>query len=558
MGRDCGYLALMSGLATGAGWVLIPEAPPDVPDWEERMCQVIRDGHAAGRRHSTVVISEGARDRNGKPIEAEYVRQLLQEKLGLEVRTTVLGHVQRGGSPSAFDRIMGTLLGSAAVDELLTADSDDPPSVLGMHENRVKRTPLMECVEKTRSVGLAIADHDYERAMDIRGKSFKNSFRIHRTLVRALPHPPQAGQKRFRLAVMHSGAPAPGMNTAVRAAVRLGVDKGHTLLGVRNGFDGFLAGEISVMDWMSVHGLVSAGGAELGTNRKVPTPSEIEELGKLVEKNEIQGLLIIGGWAGYEAAYRLWQSRARNASMRIPIVCLPAAIDNNLPGTEYSIGADTALNSIVEAVDKIKQSAVAWRRCFVVEVMGRYCGYLAALGGLASGAERVYTHEEGISMRMLEEDLEQLVTGFQQGKRLGLMIRNENANPVFSTDFLRALFEEEGKGLFDAREAILGHLQQGGNPTPFDRIQATRMAARCIDYLVEEQQKEKPGASYIGQRAGRLQFFPLEGFPEDVDLEFTRPKSQWWISILPVLRTLAQPGPTRMLSPVSLAGEDAG
>lgn len=116
------------------------------------------------------------------------MRQLLQEKLGLEVRTTVLGHVQRGGSPSAFDRIMGTLLGSAAVDELLTADSDDPPSVLGVHENRVKRTALMECVEKTRSVGLAITDHDYERAMDIRGKSFKNSFRIHRTLVRALPY----------------------------------------------------------------------------------------------------------------------------------------------------------------------------------------------------------------------------------------------------------------------------------------------------------------------------------------------------------------------------------
>ncbi|MCC6130492.1 MAG: 6-phosphofructokinase [Acidobacteria bacterium] len=549
MGRDCGYLALMSGLATGAGWVLIPEAPPDVPDWEERMCEVIREGHKAGRRHSTVIVAEGARDRDGKPIEAEYVRKTLQEKLSLEVRTTVLGHVQRGGAPSAFDRIMGTLLGFAAVEELLDADPDSPPCVLGIHENRVHRTPLMECVEKTRSVGLAIREHDYERAMDIRGQSFRSAFRIHKTLVRALPHTPQAGQRRFKLAVIHAGAPAPGMNTAVRAAVRLGIDQGHSIFGIRNGFEGFVEGEVTPLDWMSVHGFVSAGGAELGTSRLVPSASQVDELAKVIEKNDIQGLLIIGGWAGYEAAYRMLQARPRLAALKLPIVCFPAAIDNNLPGTEYSIGADTALNSIVEAVDKIKQSAVAWRRCVVVEVMGRHCGYLAALSALASGAERVYTHEEGITMAKLEEDLRHLVAGFSEGKRLGLMIRNENANPVFTTSVLRSLFEEEGKGLFDAREAILGHLQQGGNPTPFDRIQATRMAARAIEYLVEEQAKEKPAASYIGHRGGRLQFFPLEKFPEEVDLEHRRPKNQWWLSVLPVLRILAQPGPTRQVPP---------
>ncbi len=545
MGRDCGYLALMSGLATGSSWVLIPEAPPDVDDWEERMCQVIKEGHAAGRRHSTVIIAEGARDRDGKPIEAERVRSFLQEKLDLEVRTTVLGHVQRGGSPSAFDRIMGTLLGSAAVDELLNADPDTPPCVLGIHENRVTRTPLMECVEKTRSVGLAITDRDYERAMDIRGQSFRNSFRIHRTLVRALPHPPQPGQKRLRFAVMHAGAPAPGMNTAVRTAVRLGVDKGHLMLGIRNGFEGLLGEDIQPMDWMSVHGFVSAGGAELGTNRKVPNQAEVETIGKILAKHEIQGLLIIGGWTGYEAAHRLLQGRPRHEGLRIPIVCVPAAIDNNLPSTEFSLGADTALNSIVDAVDKIKQSAVAWKRCVVVEVMGRYCGYLAALSGLASGAERVYTHEEGITMGSLEADLKHLIAGFSEGKRLGLIIRNENANPVFSTSVLRSLFEAEGKDLFDARQAILGHLQQGGNPTPFDRIQATRMAARCIDFLVGENANEEPAASYIGQRSGRLQFFDLADFPDEVDMALHRPRNQWWLSVLPILRLLAQPGPSR-------------
>ena len=113
-------------------------------------------------------------------------------------------------------------------------------------------------------------------------------------------------------------------------------------------------------------------------------------------------MLIIGGWAGYEAAYQLFKERENYPAFNIPIVCLPASINNNLPGSELSIGADTALNNIVEAVDKIKQSAVAPRRCFVVEVMGRYCGYLALMSGLATGAERVYLHEEGVTLHDLQ------------------------------------------------------------------------------------------------------------------------------------------------------------
>jgi 6-phosphofructokinase 1 len=165
------------------------------------------------------------------------------------------------------------------------------------------------------------------------------------------------------------------MNTAVRAAVRLGIDKGHTMLGVKNGFRGLAAGEIEDMDWMSVNGWATMGGAELGTNREIPSGSDFYAIARNIEEHQIHGLLIIGGWSGYEAAYRLYSGRSNFPTFNIPIVCLPATINNNLPGSELSIGADTALNSIVEAVDKIKQSAVASRRCFVVEVMGRYCGY---------------------------------------------------------------------------------------------------------------------------------------------------------------------------------------
>ncbi|UCC87514.1 MAG: 6-phosphofructokinase [Anaerolineales bacterium] len=541
MGRACGYLALMSALATGAGWVLIPENPPDVEDWEERMCDVLKAGRRAGRRDSIVIVAEGARDRAGNPISSDYVKRVLEERLGEGVRVTILGHVQRGGSPSAFDRNLSTLLGYAAVDEVLSATADSQPYLIGMRGNRIVRSPLMQCVEQTNAVADAIAAHNYEKAMELRGGSFREAFRTMRTLVRALPHPPEPGQKQLRLAVVHSGAPAPGMNTAVRAAVRLGIDKGHVMLGVRNGFKGLIDGDVEEMNWMSVNGWATMGGAELGINREIPSGSDLYAIARNIEEHRIQGLLIIGGWSGYEAAYRLYSERENFPTFNIPIICLPATINNNLPGSELSIGADTALNSIMEAVDKIKQSAVASRRCFVVEVMGRYCGYLALMSGLATGAERVYLHEEGVTLDDLRTDLDYMITGFKKGKRLALMIRNETVNPFYTTSFMCALFEEEGKHLFDVRQAILGHLQQGGNPTPFDRIQATQLAAKCIEFLIEQADQMAPGGAFIGQQGGRVEFHSLEDFRRMTEGQHQRPKEQWWMDLRPVARVLAQP-----------------
>ena len=178
---------------------------------------------------------------------------------------------------------------------------------------------------------------------------------------------------------MHGGGPAPGMNTAVRAALRLTLDRGHHVLGVRHGFRGLVEGDFFEMGWMSVNGWASRGGAELGTNRRQPADRELYQIARHIEKHEIDGILMIGGWSGYAAIAKLHAERERFPAFNLPMICLPASINNNLPGSELSIGSDTALNNIVGAVDKIKTSAVASQRCFVVEVMGRRCGYLALL-----------------------------------------------------------------------------------------------------------------------------------------------------------------------------------
>jgi 6-phosphofructokinase 1 len=543
MGRNCGYLALMGALATGADWVLIPEYPPNVEDWREVMCNRLKKGRETGKRDSIVVMAEGAKDRNGNYIGSSEVAKVLEDAIGEEVRVTILGHVQRGGSPSAFDRNLGTLLGHAAVETLLSATPDSKPQLIGLQGNRITPMPLMECVNKNNEILEAIQAKEYEKAMELRGSNFVEAFQTLKTVLRALPHPPNAKQKRLRLAIMHSGAPAPGMNTAVRAAVRIGLDKGHVILGVQNGFEGLIEGEITEMDWMSVNGWASLGGSELGTNRTVPEGSDLYHIARTIEEFNIQGILIIGGWSAYQSVFHLYNERQNYPAFNIPIVCFPASIDNNLPGSDLSVGADTALNNIISAVDKIKDSAVALRRCFVVEVMGRKCGYLALMSGLATGAERVYLNEEGVTLMDIQEDIEKLTTGFQHGKRLGLMIRNEQANPIYTTQLISALIEEEGGDVFDVRQSILGHLQQGGNPSPFDRIQATRLATRSINYLINKAEHEIIQYAFIGLQGKEIVFNDIQDFPRMADLENQRPKQQWWMSIRPIAKILAQPAP---------------
>jgi 6-phosphofructokinase 1 len=171
--------------------------------------------------------------------------------------------------------------------------------------------------------------------------------------------------------------------------------------------------------------------------------------------------------------------------------------------------------------------------------MGNYCGYLALMSGLASGAEQVYLNEEGVKLSDLETDLTHMLQEFQQGKRLSLLIRNENANPLYTTNFMVSLFGEESQKLFDVRQAILGHMQQGGNPSPFDRIQATRLAARCVDFLSEEGKKGSANGAFIGIQGGHIKIFNLEDMPRMVDPAHFRPKEQWWLDLRPLVRLLS-------------------
>jgi 6-phosphofructokinase 1 len=315
------------------------------------------------------------------------------------------------------------------------------------------------------------------------------------------------------------------------------------MLGVRNGFEGLSKNQVEEMNWMSVSGWASMGGSALGTSRLVPQGRDLYGIARAIEESNIQALVVIGGWNGYQAVYTMMSERGNYPAFNIPIVCLPASISNNLPGSEFSIGADTALNNIVDAVDKIKQSAVATRRCFVVEVMGQYCGYLALMSALATGAERVYTSEEGITLKDLQADIENLNIGFDAGKRQGLIIRSEQANAIYTTSFICSLFEEEGRDVFDVRPAVLGHLQQGGDPSPFDRIQASRLGRLCVEYLIKECDHNSANYAFIGLKDGKFTFNDMRDFDRMVDDKHQRPKEQWWLQLKEIVDMMAQFAP---------------
>ncbi|XP_001950251.1 ATP-dependent 6-phosphofructokinase isoform X5 [Acyrthosiphon pisum] len=555
MGRHCGYLALVTALTSEADYVFIPEMPPP-RDWPTKLCTKLEQERTAGQRLNIIIVSEGAIDRDGQPITAEMVKQVVVDNLKQDTRITVLGHVQRGGAPSAFDRVLGCRMGAEAVMALMEATPETEACVVSLDGNQAVRLPLMECVEKTKAVAKAMADKEWELAVQLRGRSFARNLETYKMLTRLKP-PRSAfdelgrGLEGYTLAVMHIGAPACGMNSAVRSFVRNCIYRGDTVYGIHDGVEGLVAGNIQVMQWSDVTGWVGQGGAMLGTKRTLPEKRMPEIAARLKEFN-IQALLIIGGFEAYQAGIQLVQNRNNFPEFCIPMVIIPSTISNNVPGTEFSLGCDTALNEITEICDRIRQSAQGTkRRVFVIETMGGYCGYLATVAGLAGGADAAYIYEEKFTIKDLQNDVYHMASKMAEGVQRGLILRNEKCSENYNTDFIFRLYTEEGKGLFSTRMNVLGHMQQGGSPTPFDRNMGTKQAAKCVEWLVEKlRESTRPDgtiytdnpdtAAMMGVIRRQYRFTPLTDLLPLTNFEQRIAKTQWWLKLRPLLRILAK------------------
>lgn len=537
MGRHCGYLPLMAAVAGGADYVFTPESPA-APGWQQDMCQRLSLGRKAGRRESIILVAEGARDISGANLTTDDVAAALREGLNEEPRVSILGHVQRGGAPSAYDRWMSTLLGYAAVQELLEPTSQQESCILGIRQNRLTRFPLDQAVTNTRAVQKMIDAGDYDAARKARGQTYYEMGDIFRVLSDP-PQTQQVSKREVRVAIIHAGGLAPGMNTAARAAVRIGLHQGWTMLGIDGSWAGLADGKVHELTWADVEGWAFDGGAELGTRRAIPPVESFYALGRAIERNGIDALMVIGGFNAYLGVRDIVAERPRFPALSLPIVMVPASIDNNLPGAELAIGADTALGNAVWALERIKESAAATRRCFVAEAMGRYCGYLAMMSGIAAGAEYVYLNEEPLTLEKLSDDARRLRKSFEGGRRLHLVVMNEETSEYYDREFITRAFEAVGGDLFDVRSAPLGYIQQGGSPTPFDRLLATRLVNFAINQIASDLESGKADAVYVGMASSHIEASPIAQMENVVDMEKRRPLDQWWLTLRPATEVVS-------------------
>ena len=312
-----------------------------------------------------------------------------------------------------------------------------------------------------------------------------------------------------------------------------------------------MRGEVQELKWIDVNGWVGMGGCNINTNRTVPNDETLPKIAENLRKFGIHGLYLIGGFEGYESLIVLDNARKKYPELRIPLLGTAATISNNVLGSEYSLGSDTALNAIVKACDTIKQSAASNRkRVFVVETMGGYCGYLATMGGLATGAEAAYISEEEFYIADLQADIQHMINKFNGGIERGLVLRNEKCSEYFTTECIVNLFQTEGKGNFYARSCVLGHLQQGIYPSPYDRIYGAKISSKASEKMIELTEKyykdgtvdtgEDPEtALMVGVIGKSYAYTPLQKLKTATNFKKRLPKKQWWCGLRVLLRELA-------------------
>lgn len=300
-----------------------------------------------------------------------------------------------------------------------------------------------------------------------------------------------------KIAVLTSGGDAPGMNPAIRAVVRRGIYQGLSVVGVENGYDGLMNGNFIPMDLGSVGDIIHRGGTILRSARSEEFKTE-EGRQKALQKMkeaEIEGLIVIGGDGSFRGAGKLTEQG-------FPTIGIPGTIDNDIAGTDYTIGFDTAVNTVVEAIDKIRDTASSHERTYIIEVMGRDAGDIALWSGLCVGAESIIIPEAETDM---DDIINRLEHGNRRGKKHSIIVVAEGV--CSGSEIAKTIQERTG---LETRVTVLGHLQRGGSPSAYDRMMASQMGAKAVDLLLEGQQ-----GVMVGFKGGQLVHAPFQEAAKD-------------------------------------------
>ncbi len=296
-----------------------------------------------------------------------------------------------------------------------------------------------------------------------------------------------------KIGVLTSGGDAPGMNAAIRAVVRSGIARGIEVYGIYDGYKGLVEGHIVKMERSSVSDIMIRGGTILGTARlpEFKDPKVVLEGKKMLESFGIEAVVCIGGDGTYRGALAL-------TNVGINCIGLPGTIDNDISSTDQTIGFDTALNTVIEAIDKLRDTSASHHRCSVIEVMGNHCGDIALYSGISSGAEIIISPEKGYDEAEILERLNEL--DVKRNKRHAIVVISEKMTDAE----LLAKKISENTG-FSGRATVLGHIQRGGSPSAYDRVLATRMGDKAVEILVNGE-----GGKCVGIRGNEIVYYDIE------------------------------------------------
>ena len=300
-----------------------------------------------------------------------------------------------------------------------------------------------------------------------------------------------------KIAVLTSGGDAPGMNAAIRAVVRTCSYHDVEVLGIYRGFQGMIEDDFVELNARSVRNIINKGGTFLKSARSegFRTKEGRERAYNNLTKNGVEALVVIGGDGTFTGALSFSQE------FGFPVMGIPGTIDNDIYGTTHTIGYDTALNTVVDAIDKIRDTASSHNRMFFVEVMGRDSGFIALNSGIGGGAERIIIPEKNIPAEVLLEDIDR---GKRRGKTSNIIVVAEG-NTAGKAVFELKEYVEHKRPEYDIRVSVLGHMQRGGTPTCYDRVLATRMGVKAVESLLEGKSQYM-----VGINNDRMELIPLE------------------------------------------------
>jgi 6-phosphofructokinase 1 len=287
-----------------------------------------------------------------------------------------------------------------------------------------------------------------------------------------------------KIGVFTSGGDAPGMNAAIRAVVRTAIYYKKEVFGIMRGYEGMIEGDIVKLGARSVSNIIQRGGTILKTARcqEFRTPEGRKKAFESLKREGIDSLVAIGGNGTFTGLHKFYEE------FKIPSICLPGTVDNDLAGTDFSIGYDTATNTAVEAIDKIRDTALSHSRLFFIEVMGRHSGFIAVNSGLAGGAVAIIVPEDTITF----DDLyNRLIAGSKTNKKSNVVVVAEGSKIGGANELARKILERSD--YFDIKVTILGHLQRGGSPTYFDRVLASKMGVAAVEGLLQNKQDAMVG-----------------------------------------------------------------